>query len=120
MLKNKEYYKWSAQIFALLAMFMANTFGHPPQIGYTLAVTVWVGIWWITEAVPIPFASLIPFILLPAFGVIDFKMASSAFGSHVIILLLGAFLLANGLEASGVQNCLCVYGREQFVVNVDL
>lgn len=72
-------------------------------ISLTLAVTVWVGYWWITEAVPIPFTSLLPFILLPAFGIIDFKAASSSFGNHVIILLMGAFLMAKGLEASNVH-----------------
>ncbi|NVK24505.1 MAG: SLC13/DASS family transporter [Gammaproteobacteria bacterium] len=85
--------------------FLAVNYGleQTKEISLTLAVTIWVGYWWITEAVPIPFTSLLPFILLPAFGVIDFKEASSSFGNHVIILLMGAFLMAKGLEASNVH-----------------
>lgn len=103
MFESKSFFKFSAPVFALISALISIQLGQPLPISYTIAVTVWVGIWWVTEAVPIPFASLIPFIMLPALGVIDFKVASSAFGSHVIILLLGAFLLAKGLEASGVH-----------------
>jgi sodium-dependent dicarboxylate transporter 2/3/5 len=42
-------------------------------------------------------------VLLPAFGVIDYKEASSSLGNHVIVLLMGAFLMAKALEASGVH-----------------
>lgn len=77
--------------------------GQTSDIAITLGITVLVGYWWITEAVAIPFTSLLPFILLPAFGIIDFKSASSSFGNHVIILLMGAFLLAKGLESSQVH-----------------
>lgn len=103
MLSKKQNLIWLAPLIAVFAGIMTLELGQPKEIAITLAITVWVGIWWVTEAVPIPFASLVPFVFLPAFGVIDFKQASSAFGSHVIILLLGAFLLAKGLESSGVH-----------------
>ena len=100
---KKNHFIWLAPIIAILVATLTSGLGQSYEIAVTLGVTTWVGLWWITEAVPIPFASLIPFIMLPSFGVIDFKEASSAFGSHVIILLLGAFLLAKGLESSGVH-----------------
>ncbi len=94
---------WLAPILALIAYSATITFGQTSQIAVTLAITVWVGYWWITEAIPIPFTSLLPFILLPAFGVIDYKEASSSLGNHVIVLLMGAFLMAKALEASEVH-----------------
>ena len=100
---NKQSLIWLAPLIAFCIGFLTAELGQPKEIAITLAITVWVGIWWVTEAVPIPFASLVPFVFLTAFGVIDFKEASSAFGSHVIILLMGAFLLAKGLESSGVH-----------------
>nr|WP_269139917.1 SLC13 family permease [Psychrosphaera haliotis] len=103
MLLRKQNLIWLAPLIAFCIGFLTAELGQPKAIAITLAITVWVGIWWVTEAVPIPFASLVPFVFLPAFGVIDFKEASSAFGSHVIILLMGAFLLAKGLESSGVH-----------------
>lgn len=92
-----------APLLSLVTFLLAMQFGNTQPISVTMAVTIWVGYWWITEAVPIPFTSMLPFIFLPAFGIIDFKEASSSFGSHVIILLMGAFLMAKGLEASNVH-----------------
>lgn len=94
---------WLAPILAILAYFIVISFGHSVEISITLAVTIWVGYWWVTEAVPIPFTSLLPFVLLPTFGVIDHKEASSSLGNHVIVLLMGAFLMAKALETSGVH-----------------
>ncbi len=92
-----------APVLALVAGFATMSLGQPKEIAVTLVITVLVGYWWVTEAIAIPFTSLLPFILLPAFGIIDFKAASSSFGNHVIILLMGAFLLAKGLESSEVH-----------------
>lgn len=92
-----------APVLALVAGLATMSLGQPKEIAVTLAITVLVGYWWVTEAIAIPFTSLLPFILLPAFGIIDFKAASSSFGNHVIILLIGAFLLAKGLETSEVH-----------------
>ena len=94
---------WLAPLLAVIAYGATIAFGQTPQIAITLAITVWVGYWWITEAIAIPFTSLLPFILLPAFGVIDYKEASSSLGNHVIVLLMGAFLMAKALEASEVH-----------------
>ena len=102
-MKNNNKHLIIAPVLAMLVGLLSYQAGQTSAISYTLATTVWVGYWWITEAVPIPFTSLLPFILLPAAGIINFKEASSSFGNHVIILLMGAFLLAKGLESSQVH-----------------
>jgi solute carrier family 13 (sodium-dependent dicarboxylate transporter), member 2/3/5 len=66
-------------------------------------------IWWVTEAIPIPATSLVPFALLPLFGIVDHKTVASSFGSHVILLLMGAFMLSKSLEKSGAHERLAVY-----------
>lgn len=101
--KNSNLHVFLAPVLAFAVALIAQSFGQQREVAVTLGITVWVGYWWISEAVPIPFTSLLPFILLPAFGVINFKEASSSFGNHVIILLMGAFLLAKGLESSQVH-----------------
>lgn len=99
----KESLTWIAPVMSVVIGFVCVTLGLPQQVAITIALTVWVGTWWIFECVPIPFTSLLPFVVLPAFNIIDYKQASSSFGNHVIILLLGAFLLAKGLESSQVH-----------------
>ncbi|GAC31340.1 SLC13 family permease [Paraglaciecola polaris] len=75
----------------------------------TAAITLLTVVWWVSEALPIPATSIIPFALLPLFGVLDHGTAASALGSHVILLLMGAFMLSTALERSGAHERLAVY-----------
>lgn len=69
----------------------------------TAAITLLTAWYWATEALPIPATSLIPFALFPLFGVINHKTAASGMGSHIILLMLGGFLMAKALEKSGAH-----------------
>nr|WP_240615496.1 SLC13 family permease [Alteromonas facilis] len=84
--------------------FVAISFTEQPSIiALTAAITMLVGTMWVTEAMPIPVTSMIPFVAFPLAGVIDHKTAASALGNHVIVLLMGAFMLSKALEKSGVH-----------------
>jgi solute carrier family 13 (sodium-dependent dicarboxylate transporter), member 2/3/5 len=83
--------------------------GQPPAIAWTVAVAVLCAAWWITEALPIPATSLLPFALFPMAGVLDHREAAAALGDHVIVLLMGGFMLSKGLEKSGVHERLALY-----------
>ncbi len=52
---------------------------------------------------------LIPFALFPFTGVLSHKEVASALGNHVILLLMGGFMLSKSLEKSGVHKRLVVY-----------
>ena len=89
--------------------FLLNSLGMPYLPAVTAAITLLTVIWWITEALPIPATSLVPFVLLPLFGVADHKLVASSLGSHVILLLMGAFMLSKALEKSGAHERLALY-----------
>ena len=74
----------------------------------TLAITLLTAWWWATEALPIPATSLVPFTLLPITGVISHKQAASGMGSHIILLMLGGFIMAKALERSGAHRRFAV------------
>ena len=90
-------------VAAVASFFIASSFDVAQAPAMTAAITVFVAWLWITEAVPIPVASLVPFVAFPTFGILTHKQAASALGSHVILLLMGAFILAKGIEKSGVH-----------------
>ncbi len=77
-------------------------------IVFTLAITSWVALWWIFEPVPIPVTSLLPFVLFPGAGVLTHKQAAAGLGSHVILLLMGGFMLARSIEHSGLHRRLAL------------
>jgi len=85
-----------------------HTVGVSDAISLTLAITFLTAFWWITEALPIPATSLIPFVFFPLSGVMTYKDAAAGFGHHVILLLMGGFMIAKGLEKSYLHNRLAI------------
>lgn len=84
-------------LFALVALFF-----HPADLSFegrmVLATTLWVAVWWITEAIPIPATSLLPIILLPITGALDGSTVTAAYGNPIIFLFLGGFMIALAME----------------------
>ncbi len=96
-------------ILAVLFALGLTYIGLETPAAITAGITLLTVIWWVSEAIPIAAASLVPFALLPVFGIVDHKTISGALGSHVILLLMGAFMLAKALEKSGAHERLAVY-----------
>ncbi len=63
-----------------------------------LACASWMIVWWITEAVSISVTSLIPLILFPLTGVMSVNDVGANYGSSIVFLFFGGFVLAIGLE----------------------
>lgn len=64
----------------------------------TLAATVWIAIWWITEAIPIAATALLPIVLFPLFGGLDLATTTAAFGHKYVFLYMGGFIIAIAIE----------------------
>lgn len=63
-----------------------------------IAVAVWMIIWWITEAVHIAVTALLPLVLFPLLGVMQAGDVGANYGSPIIFLFFGGFVLALALE----------------------
>jgi sodium-dependent dicarboxylate transporter 2/3/5 len=95
--------------FALLAgLLMWSSTGNM-EAAITLGVTFWVVVWWIFEPIPIPATSLLPMALLPMLGVLSAKELGAAYGSPLVLLMMGGFLLATALERSGAHRRIALY-----------
>ena len=68
-----------------------------------LGVLLWMATWWITDAVPLALTALLPLILFPVFGVLSVSATAAPYANPVIFLFLGGFLLAKGIERSGLH-----------------
>jgi sodium-dependent dicarboxylate transporter 2/3/5 len=96
-------------VFAAAAGGAAHFSGLTPEITATIAITALTAFWWVSEALPIPATSLVPFALFPLAGVLDQREAAAALGSYVIVLLMGSFMLSKALERSGAHERLALY-----------
>jgi len=77
--------------------------GWPKPAALTAAVTSLCAVWWMFEAVPLPITSLIPVALFPPLSVLDHKAVAQAYGSPLILLMLGGFILSAAMASSGAH-----------------
>jgi len=77
--------------------------GWPKPPALVAAVTTLCAIWWIFEAVPLPITSLVPMALFPPLAVLDHKSVALAYGSPLILLMLGGFILSAAMASSGAH-----------------
>ena len=64
----------------------------------TAAGAVLMGVWWMTEAIPLAATALVPLVLFPVFQVIDFKAIAAPYASSTIFLFMSGFILALGMQ----------------------
>ncbi|NNK74342.1 MAG: DASS family sodium-coupled anion symporter [Flavobacteriaceae bacterium] len=63
-----------------------------------IAVAFWMVIWWITETVSISVTALLPLILFPLLKVLPIADVGANYGSPIVFLFFGGFVLALALE----------------------
>lgn len=86
-----------ALFFAIL--FSLSPEGMSKEALAVLASTIWIAVWWITEAIPIAATSLLPAILFPLTGAVEKPGAiTGAYAEDTIFLFLGGFIIAIAME----------------------
>ena len=106
---SRQHFIGIGPLLAFCLYWLLLHFGLDDKAAITAGITLLTVVWWVSEALPIPATSLVPFALLPLFGIVDHKTVALSLGSHVILLLMGAFMLSKALEKSGAHERLAIY-----------
>jgi sodium-dependent dicarboxylate transporter 2/3/5 len=69
----------------------------------TVAVGAWLSIWWLTEAIPIEAAGLLPLAVFPVLGVASIRDTAAPYANEVIFLFMGGLFLGAALERWGLH-----------------
>ena len=64
----------------------------------TLALALWMAVWWLSLAVPLPVTALLPLVLLPVLGVAPPRAAAAPYANPVIFLFMGGFFIAAAMQ----------------------
>lgn len=88
---------WLGPLLCLLACFQPSPLVSAPA-WQVIGLAAWIVIWWVTEALPIGITSLLPIIYLSLTGVSTLGEACAPYGSPIVFLFLGGFILAISLE----------------------
>jgi sodium-dependent dicarboxylate transporter 2/3/5 len=88
---------------AALLLWFAPPEGMPLEASRMLAITLWMVVWWLSEALPIPATALLPLVLMPLLGVQEMSETAARYANPLIFLFLGGFLLAAAMQRVGLH-----------------
>lgn len=94
---------WLAPVLACILGVLMWQQGWQTNAAMTAALTLLCALWWMFEPIPIPATSLIPLGVFPLLGILSPKDVALAYGSPLIILLMGGAMLSKAMEKSGAH-----------------
>ncbi len=99
--------KWlpilSGPLVSLIAYLLLSHYNVAHQAALMAVVVIWVAIWWLTEALHLGVTSLLPFILMPLFGIMKTEDVAMQYMDQIIFLFMGGFFLAYAMEKWGLH-----------------
>ena len=100
-------YKKKGFLIGLALFFLMMLFPPPAELtsaGWTVAaIAILMAVWWATEAIPVAVTALLPLALFPLLDITSFETAALPYANKNIYLFLGGFILALGIESSGLH-----------------
>lgn len=85
-------------VAAIIHIALGGQEDLPPDARTVAAIMALMAVWWMTEAVPLSVTSLLPIVLVPALTERTVGQTTAPFGSSVVFLFLGGFLIAIAME----------------------
>jgi sodium-dependent dicarboxylate transporter 2/3/5 len=93
----------SGPLAASIIMLFADLDPGNPMVTRMAAITAWMAIWWLTEAVHLAVTSLVPFVFMPLLGIADPKTVSFQYMDQIIFLFIGGFIISFAIEKWGLH-----------------
>ena len=85
-------------LVTLLLWLLGLPADMPPTARLALGVTIWMGLWWVTDVVPMGVTALVPTLAFPLLGILGARETADAYAHPMVFLFLGGFLIARAME----------------------
>ena len=83
--------------------------GLQPEAWKLIALSAWMVLWWMTEAVPVAVTALLPITMMPLLGISTQKEVAANYADPLIFLFLGGFLIAASMQHWGLHRRIALH-----------
>jgi len=90
--------RWLGPAVFVVFLILAPPPAFSPEAWLVLGLTLFMAIWWVTEAAPIPVTALMPIAVLPVLGVVPIGEATAPYANPLIFLFVGGFAVALAVQ----------------------
>lgn len=94
---------FAGPVVFLIMLMMPVPGGLTEAAWMVAAVGIFMAIWWVSEAIPIPATALLPIALFPILDVGTVREATTPFANPLIYLFMGGFIIALAMERSNLH-----------------
>jgi solute carrier family 13 (sodium-dependent dicarboxylate transporter), member 2/3/5 len=94
---------FAGPVVFLIMLMMPVPEGLTEAAWKVAAVGIFMAIWWVSEAIPIPATALLPIALFPILDVGTIREATTPFANPLIYLFMGGFIIALAMERSNLH-----------------
>ncbi|PTV95610.1 sodium-dependent dicarboxylate transporter 2/3/5 [Rhodobacter aestuarii] len=91
------------------ALALPAPFELSPEAWKLVCVAAWMVIWWLSEALPLSATALLPVVVMPSLGILPSAEVTAQYGSPLIFLFLGGFLLAAAMQRHGLHRRIALF-----------
>jgi sodium-dependent dicarboxylate transporter 2/3/5 len=99
---------WGGLALFVILLLLPPPDGMPLPAWRVVALAGLMATWWMTQALPLTATALLPFLLLPAFGIMTATEAAGSYYSPILFLVLGGAILALAIERTGLHRRLAL------------
>lgn len=94
---------FAGPLVAVIIALLPPPSGLEQKAWYLVAVTSWMVIWWLTEAIPLAATALLPIPFMPMLGIGTIKATTQNYAHPLIFLFLGGFMLSAAMQKTGLH-----------------
>lgn len=94
-------------LILVLPQLLTHGFSLPAPSA--MAIFISIIILWFSEIIPLAVSALLVPLMAIFFGILDTKLAFSAFGDPILFLFIGGFLLAGAMEKHGLDKRMAFF-----------
>ena len=88
---------------AIILLLIPTPEGLSDSAWALVALTTWMVVWWLSEAVPLSATALLPIPMLPLLDIAPLKQATAGYAHPLIFMFLGGFSISLAMQKWGLH-----------------